>query len=93
MYFIHDYAFADCDQLKSVKLGDGVGVIYEGAFMNCGQLRLMFFPDNLYQVGDMAFKNCKNLANVTFVFDSENFSAMKVGAQLMQALATNTSAT
>ena len=80
VYFIHDYAFANCDQLKSVKLGDGVGVIYEGAFMNCSQLRLMFFPDNLYQVGDMAFKNCKNLANVTFVFDSENFSAVGVEA-------------
>ena len=62
---INQYAFRNCDSLKSVTIGDGVKSIGEWAFYNCFNLTSVVIPDSVESIGEYAFYNCFNLTSVT----------------------------
>ena len=60
---IRSSAFADCDRLSQVVLGDGVQTIGEGAFFNCNNI--LSISTNARDIGNNAFANCDRLVSVT----------------------------
>lgn len=60
--YIGKYAFADCEKLKAVKLGENVEV-RELAFTNCKNLHKINL-EGVTHVGGAAFKNCSNIESV-----------------------------
>lgn len=57
-------AFAGCENLKSVKFGNGAYVIGARAFQNCKKLESVSFDGGSYALKAKIFKNCSNLENV-----------------------------
>jgi ribosomal protein L24 len=64
---IPDYAFYECEQLKSTKMLDGSKVVNIGyqAFTGCRQLYNLKLPNLLNSIGDGAFAGCCNLLIAT----------------------------
>lgn len=62
---IGNYAFSNCDKIKSVKLADGITSIGEGAFYNCRSLISAELPESVKTIESYAFKDCVNLASIT----------------------------
>ena len=52
------YAFAGCEQLKTVYLHEGLEVIEEGAFQGCSQLEIITIPTTIKEIGPRAFEGC-----------------------------------
>ncbi len=52
---ISQYAFADCNNIKSIIIPNGVSTIGEGAFNNCSSLKKISFPEDLVHLGQEAF--------------------------------------
>ncbi len=57
---INDSAFAGCQSLVSVSIGDNVKYIGESAFASCVYLSNVTFGSGLEHIGDFAFFNCCN---------------------------------
>lgn len=62
---IGEEAFANCDNLKSVKIPDSVISIEHGAFFECINLKSVKIPKSVEKIGRSAFECCYNLENVT----------------------------
>ncbi len=72
---IRDGAFADCNELKTVKLPDSIIAIGAGAFANCSQLKTVNFGNSVRSIYENTFVNCTSLESVTLpdsIFSSEN---------------------
>ena len=54
------WAFANCENLASVSLPDGITVVEEDAFYNTG-LTSIVLPNTVQRVEKAAFSSCKNL--------------------------------
>lgn len=63
---IEAYAFNNCDNLKSVKLGSGLTTIGEYAFNKCVVLEEIVIPDSVTKIDIYAFNYCDNLSTVEF---------------------------
>lgn len=59
-------AFANCKELKGVKLPATVTRIGEEAFMNCTGLQSMVIPSAVKTIGKDAFRNCQGMESVKF---------------------------
>ena len=59
-------AFANCKDLKSVKLPATVTEIGEEAFVNCTGLQSMVIPSAVKNIGKDAFRNCQGMESVKF---------------------------
>jgi hypothetical protein len=57
-------AFDNCENLKTVKIGNGVRRISSGAFINCKKLTDVTFGNSLITVDMGAFAACENLNTV-----------------------------
>ena len=57
-------AFAGCENLKSIKFGNGSYTIGARAFKNCQKLESVVFDGGNYTFKDQIFKKCSNLENV-----------------------------
>ncbi len=68
MISIDYYAFAYCDNLKTVTIGENsqLGGIYEGAFYNCKSLTSIYIPDGVQEISNYAFFGCTALTDVTY---------------------------
>ena len=55
---IQSYAFASCDNLRSIIIPDGVTAIGSFAFHNCRRLRDVTIPDSVINIGFGAFFGC-----------------------------------
>ena len=64
MLYIGKYAFADCDNLKSVELPGTLKALGEGAFQNCKSLERVVFPDELEVIPAYAFAGCTSLKEI-----------------------------
>ncbi|MBQ6831684.1 MAG: leucine-rich repeat protein [Oscillospiraceae bacterium] len=61
---IGESAFAQCQNLYSVTLGNSVTVIGFGAFQNCSNLTSINIPDSVTDLLDYAFSNCRSLTDI-----------------------------
>ena len=62
---IKDYAFDNCQSIKSVEIGNSVTSIGEGAFADCSGLTSVIIPNSVTSIGDYAFYNCSGLTSIT----------------------------
>lgn len=65
-----EYAFANCQNLKAINLGEAISTIPTAAFMGCTSLEEINIPKNVYAIGDFAFIY-SGLNNISFAFDSK----------------------
>lgn len=63
--YIYDNTFADCRNLASVTLPDGIEKIYYYAFRNCSSLKRINLPDGINTLGAQCFGYCTALREVT----------------------------
>lgn len=59
------HAFASCDNLERVTIGDGVSVIPSGTFYFCNKLNKVTFGKNVTHINEEAFSGCENLSSIT----------------------------
>ncbi len=69
---IGEWAFADCDILKSIIIPDSVTNIGDIAFANCTSLEHITIPNSVKSIGSLAFNRCENLESVV-IPDSVRF--------------------
>lgn len=62
---IGDAAFAWCDNLVSVKLGNGLTEIGKAAFNSCRSLNSITIPNNVESINQGAFQQCSGLKTLT----------------------------
>ena len=62
---VADYAFANCTNLKSVELCDGVASIGGYAFSGCNNLSKIIIPQSVKSIGEFAFEFCKELTTIS----------------------------
>lgn len=65
---IGDYAFCDCENLRSVTIPDSVAAIGQGSFRNCTNLRTIIVPNSVTSIDSGAFRDCTNLRSITLPF-------------------------
>ena len=60
------YAFAECENLETVRFeaGNRLSGVYEGAFFGCRKLRNIILPDTVAEISDYAFYACESLADL-----------------------------
>lgn len=58
-------AFAQCVNLRTVKLGNSVQCIGTRSFAGCTNLREIKIPESVTELGDAAFSDCKSLKEIT----------------------------
>lgn len=72
--FISDYAFAECPNLKTVKLitypNKGASSIGSHVFENCKALENVYIPEKIGYLGFGVLKGCSSLKSVTFEYTS-----------------------
>jgi hypothetical protein len=62
---IEDYAFNDCQGLRSVIIPDGVTTIGDAAFRGCRNLTSVNIPNSVAHIGESAFDCCVSLPSIT----------------------------
>lgn len=58
---IADRTFMNCNNLQTVKLGEGISYVSEEMFYNCTALKYVSLPNSLQNIGRLAFGVCKSL--------------------------------
>lgn len=66
---IGDYAFYNCDALKSVTIPDTVTYLGNGAFADCDGLKEISLPNSLIEVGSNPFYCCQLLEDIHVLSD------------------------
>jgi DNA-directed RNA polymerase subunit RPC12/RpoP len=61
---VHEGAFASCENLEMVELGNECIEIEDKAFSDCASVASIDLPDTLISLGKSAFQGCSNLTNV-----------------------------
>lgn len=61
---INGYAFAQCENLQEIVLGDGITTIDEYAFSGCTGLTALNVPNTVTTLGDYAFADCENIEKI-----------------------------
>ena len=62
---IGDFAFANCDNITTVVIPNGVISIGHQAFYYCSGLTSIVIPNGVTNIGGMAFKQCDSLTSVS----------------------------
>ena len=57
-------AFEDCASLKSIRLPEGLTMIYDRVFNNCTSLEEIDLPSSLTHLGENVFSGCTSLKSV-----------------------------
>ena len=58
---IEDFAFYNCDSIKTLKLHNNLIEIGRSAFENCEGIESVVIPDSVEKIGHAAFSRCNNL--------------------------------
>ena len=72
------YAFADCDSLQSVILGEGLTELGFGAFEGCAALENVQLPHTLSALDSKVFAGCASLAQLTLPVEITKIAADSV---------------
>ena len=67
---ISEFAFIDCDTVRSITVPNGVTAIGDWAFYDCKSLRRVTFPESVTFIGENAFEGCEDLKSIGGVSDS-----------------------
>lgn len=70
-------AFADCENLMAISIGEGVEYIAHSAFRNCTSLISAKLPKSLRKIDKDAFMDCKNLRTINI---GENVTTIDIQA-------------
>ena len=62
---IKPFAFYNCENIKSVEIGNSVMSIGEDAFSGCSGLTSVSIPNSVTSIGQYAFKDCSELTSVS----------------------------
>ena len=63
---ILDGAFAECENLKHVVVGEGISLIADTAFIACHDLLSVTLPNSVVSFGAYAFYDCDSLVDIKF---------------------------
>ena len=77
--YIHDYAFNDCKNLKTVRFHEGVRTVGNNAFNGCSNLTFVVIPQGMQSIGACAFYNCPLLPSVTLPKSIESIGTYAFG--------------
>ena len=69
---IKNYAFYNCQSIKSVEIGNSVTSIGEYAFFGCSGLTSVTIPNSVTSIGDGAFSGCSGLTSV--IWNAKNYA-------------------
>ncbi len=72
-------AFANCKNITTITLGDGVSTIGEYAFSRCAKLATVTIGNDVTSVGKGAFKDCSVLKKVYYKGTEEEYRAISLG--------------
>lgn len=61
---IANWTFYNCNNLQTVKLGEGISYVSFRMFDNCTALKNVSLPNSLQKIGSYAFYNCSSLTSV-----------------------------
>lgn len=61
---IADWTFQNCNNLQTVKLGEGISYVSDGMFNNCTALKNVSLPNSLQNIGSLAFGACTSLKSL-----------------------------
>ena len=75
---IGNFAFLECDYLKSIEIPNSIISIGHYAFYECSSLENIFIPNNTKSIGKMAFIECMSLTNID-VEENNNYYASVEG--------------
>ena len=71
---IGNYAFSDCDYLKTITISDSVTSIGNYAFSDCDYLKTITIPDSVTSIGNYAFSGCKDsITTNVYISDLANY--------------------
>ena len=73
---INELAFAGCDYLSDVHIGNNVKDIERGAFESCYRLDFITIPESVTNIGEEVFEGCKDLRRITVSEDNKNYSSV-----------------
>lgn len=59
-----DYTFQNCNNLQTVKLGEGISYVSNSMFYNCTALKNVSLPNSLQNIGSSAFGACTSLKSL-----------------------------
>lgn len=62
--YIADYTFQNCNNLQTVKLGEGFSYVSKCMFNNCTALKNVSLPNSLQNIGSFAFSLCTSLKSL-----------------------------
>ena len=62
--YIADYTFQNCNNLQTVKLGEGISYVSHSMFNNCTALKNVSLPNSLQSIGSLAFSDCTSLKSL-----------------------------
>ena len=78
------YAFADCNQVKTITIPSTVTEIGKNAFDGCKRLATLVIPDACKKIGNEAFNNCSSLASIVLPAGAD----VKIGSGIINPLNT-----
>lgn len=61
---IADWTFQNCNNLQTVKLGEGISYVSNEMFYNCTALKHVSLPNSLQNIGSLAFGACTSLKSL-----------------------------
>lgn len=62
--YIADYTFQNCNNLQTVKLGEGISYVSHSMFNNCTALKNVSLPNSLQYISTTAFRGCTSLKSL-----------------------------
>lgn len=74
--FIGSGAFANCENLQSVTISEGVEEIQINAFFGCSSLTDIYIPSSVSLIEQTAFNNCINLRSITVAPDNPVYESI-----------------
>ena len=61
---IGEFAFSNCESLKSITIPEGVTHIDDWAFSGCSSLKSITIPSSVTEIGEQAFRGCSSLKSI-----------------------------
>lgn len=71
--------FSNCENLKTLILGNKVENILENAFSDCSKLNIVFVPKSIVEIENGAFKNCSSITKTEYEGSETDLEEVYIG--------------